>query len=102
MQIRACSFIKQFQLEKIRRKALLIWQEIVISLKATIMHNVADIKHTHKKMGIFERVLAGRMHQAIREGRGGGIYSERYGHPHVATRSRGQHRPKRQGLALRV
>lgn len=44
VQIRACSFIKQFLLEKIRRKALLIWWEIVISLKATIMHNVADIK----------------------------------------------------------
>lgn len=36
------------------------------------MHNVADIKHTHtKKMGIFERFLAGSMHQAIREERGG-------------------------------
>lgn len=44
VQIRACSFIKQFPLEKIRRKALLIWLGIVISLKVTIMHNVADKK----------------------------------------------------------
>lgn len=36
-QIRACSFIKQFQSKKIKRKALLIWKEAVISLKAAIM-----------------------------------------------------------------
>lgn len=35
VQIRACLFIKQFRLGKIRRKVLLIWRGIVISLKAT-------------------------------------------------------------------
>lgn len=91
MQIRACLFIKQFLLEKIRRKALLIWQDSVITLKATITHNVADIKKKKKKERVYEMSLAHRMHQPNREGAN---YSEWYGHPHVATRSMGQQRPK--------
>lgn len=49
MQIRPCSFIKQFLLEKMRWKAVLIWQEIVISVKAKIMENVVDTKPQKKK-----------------------------------------------------